>query len=275
MLLRDFADAYCTRVGGSPGYREQLAVLTRRLPWHAEDLTPEKINQYLTEALHSLAATTVANHRRMLKTLYKTAVADGLAADSTTPIRAVKHFFPPPRAWAMDELAHLVKTARSMPGGTLKRPCEYKVLMPAWVLTAYSSGLRRGDMLTFRWDQLRDDRICITQSKTSSMHVCVLDDAALQAIRDLPRYEMRVFGGIIGKDQVRRVLRRLVDMAGLSGSGKYLRRSSATFAELSGMNSTLHLGHRTPGLAFRHYVDPVIVSKGRRPVPSIPLGAAG
>jgi hypothetical protein len=36
------------------------------------------------------------------------------------------------------------------------------------------------------------------------------------------------------------------------------------------MSSTLHLGHRTPGLAYRHYVDPVIVSEGRKPVPSIP-----
>ena len=274
MLLREFADAYCTRVGGSLGYREQLNVLTRRLPWHVEDLNPEKINQYLTDALQSLAATTVANHRRMLKTLYKTAVADGLAANSTKAIRAVKHFFPPPRAWGMSELSQLVETARSMPGGTLKNPCQYSVLMPAWVLTAYSSGLRRGDMLSVRWDQLRDDRICVTQNKTSSMHVCVLDEAAVSAIRKLPKYEMRIFGGIIGKDQIRRVLRRLVDRAGLTGSGKYLRRSSATFAELSGMNSTLHLGHRTPGLAFRHYVDPVIVSQGRRPVPSIP-GAAG
>lgn len=273
MLLREFADDYCTRVGGSLGYREQLNVLTRRLPWHVEDLNPEKINQYLTDALQSLAATTVANHRRMLKTLYKTAVADGLAANSTKAIRAVKHFFPPPRAWSMSELATLVEAAKKMPGGTLKRPCEYRLLMPAWVLTAYSSGLRRGDMLAVRWDQLRDDRICIIQNKTSSMHVCVLDEAAVSAIRKLPKYEMRIFGGIIGKDQIRRVLRRLVDRAGLTGSGKYLRRSSATFAELSGMNSTLHLGHRTPGLAFRHYVDPVIVSQGRRPVPSIPRAA--
>lgn len=273
MLLRDFADSYCTRVGGSLGYREQLNVLTRRLPWHVEDLNPEKINQYLTDALQSLAATTVANHRRMLKTLYKTAVADGIAANCTKPIRAVKHFFPPPKAWTMDELSQLVAAAREMPGGTVKRQCSYSILMPAWVLTAYSSGLRRGDMLAVRWDEVRDDRICLTQSKTGTMHVCVLDQAALDSLKKLPRYDMRVFGGIIGKDQIRRVLRRLVDRAGLRGSGKYLRRSSATFAELSGMSSTLHLGHRTPGLAFRHYVDPVIVAQGRRPVPSIPRAA--
>ena len=270
MLLKDFADEYCTRVGGSPGYREQLAVLTRRLPWHVGDLSPEKINQYLTAALDSLAATTVHNHRRMLNTLYKAAVADGLAEKSTQRIRAVKHFFPPPRAWTLRELHSLLVTAKSFSGGTRKRPCEYKVLLPAWVLVAYSSGLRRGDMLTVRWDQLRDDRICLTQSKTSTVHVCVLDSHAVQSLKELPRYDMRIFGGIIGRDQVKVVLRRLIQRAGLCGSGKFLRRSSATYAEMSGMSSTLHLGHRTPGLAYRHYVDPVIVSEGRKPVPSIP-----
>lgn len=275
MTITDFADRYCTSVGGSAGYREQLRVLTKRLPWQVEDLTPSKINGYLAQALRQLAPSTVCNHRRMLMTLMKAAQRDGLAKDHTQPIDRVKQNSPLIRAWTLEELRTLVEAARAMPGKTLKYPCEYSVLMPAWILVGYSSGLRRGDMLRIRWDELRDGRLNIVMSKTGKQHVSVLDEAAIDSMAKLPRYDRIIFGTIIGKDQVRRVMRRLIDMAGLDGSGKWLRRSSATYAELSGISATLQLGHQTPGMAYRHYVDPVIVSTLRKPVPSIPLAAAG
>jgi integrase len=271
MLLVDYANAYCDRIGGSPGYREQLNVLCRRLPWHVADLSPSLINTYLTTALRQLAPTTVANHRRMLQTLYRDAVANGVATEYADPIRRVKHFFPPPRAWTLEELGRLLKAAKEMRGGTLKHPCKYSVLMPAWVLVGYVTGLRRGDLLSIRWDQIRGDRLAVMQSKTSRVHVCVLDEAALEALEKIPRYDRMIFGTIISACQIKKTMRRLVKLAGLDGTGKFLRRSSATYAELSGMSATLQLGHQTPGLAFRHYVDPVILSESRRPVPRIPV----
>lgn len=273
MMLAEFADRYCSEVGGSAGYREQLAVLCRRLPWHAHDLDPHRISEYLQQALRKLAPTTVANHRRMLTTLYRRAVADGLVKESSGKICRVKHFFPPVRAWTLDELSKLVAQARKMPGGTNKYPCEYRVLMPAYVLVGYSTGLRRGDLLRLRWDEIRGNRICMLLNKTGTQHVCVMDESAVDALATLPRYDRIVFGTIISRDQVKKVMRRLVDSAGLEGSGKYLRRSSATYAEISGLSATLQLGHKTPGMAYRHYVDKVILSDLRKPVPSIPRAA--
>ena len=275
MMITDFADRYCTKVGGSAGYREQLRVLTKRLPWTVEELTPSNINGYLAKALRQLAPSTVCNHRRMLMTLMRAAQRDGLAEDHTQAIDRVKQNSPLIRAWTLDELRTLVETARSMPGKTIKHPCDYSVLMPAWVLVGYSSGLRRGDMLRIRWDELRSNRLNTVMSKTGKQHVSVLDDAAMESLERLPRYDRIIFGTIIGKDQIRKVMRRLIDRAGLEGSGKWLRRSSATYAELSGISATLQLGHQTPGMAYRHYVDPVIVSTFRKPVPSIPLAAVG
>ena len=275
MMLTEYADRYCTSVGGSPGYREQLRVLCRRLPWHVHDLAPERISAYLQSALPHLAPSTVANHRRMLCTLYRSAVADGLAKECSGKICRVKYFFPPVRAWTLEELGRLVCEAKKMPGGTRKYPCPYSVLMPAWVLVGYATGLRRGDMLRIRWDEIRVDRLALVMSKTNRQHVCVLDQAALDSLAQLPRYDRIVFGTIVSRDQIKKVMRRLVDRTGLPGSGKYLRRSSATYAEISGLSATLQLGHQTPGMAYRHYVDQVILSQVRKPVPAIPIPAAG
>jgi len=128
-------------------------------------------------------------------------------------------------------------------------------------------------MLRIRWDEIRGDRLALVMSKTNRQHVCVLDQAALDSLAQLPRYDRIVFGTIVSRDQIKKVMRRLVDRTGLPGSGKYLRRSSATYAEISGLSATLQLGHQTPGMAYRHYVDQVILSQVRKPVPAIPLVA--
>jgi len=269
MTVRQFAEAYALQVGASPTYREQLIVLTKRLPWGVSDLTVQNIDAYLTHALTHLAASTVNNHRRMLSTLRKAALRDGLLVDDCTrPIRRVKHVLPMVRAWTHDEMRHLLSVASEMPGGTLH--CPHKILLPAWILVGYSSGLRLGDLLAVTYDSLRGDRLATVLQKTRQQHVVVLDALALEAIRSLPRKGPKIFGNLVGRSRIIVIMRALVKRAGLTGSGKYLRRSSATYAQLAGIDATGHLGHLTPGMK-RHYLDPVILSDLKRAVPSLEL----
>lgn len=274
ITLLDYAGSYATRVGASPGYREQLLVLCKRLPWLVTDLTQERIDAYLTDALHRLAPTTVQNHRRMLNTLRKAAFSDGLLVDISIgkPLRRVKADPPLVRAWTHDELRHLLSVASEMPGGTLR--CPYKLLLPAWILVGYSSGLRLGDMLSITYDQLRGNKLALVLRKTRTAHVVLLDQPALDAIARLPRCGPKIFGSLASRPRMIVALRRLVKQSGLTGSGKYLRRSSATYAEMSGISATGHLGHRTPGLAQRHYVDQLLMADSKKPVPSI-MAATG
>lgn len=269
MTVRQFAEAYALQSGASPGYREQLVVLTKRLPWGVADLTVSNIDAYLTNALGHLAASTVHNHRRMLSTLRKAALRDGLLVDDCTrPIRRVKHTLPMVRAWTHDEMRHLLSIASEMPGGTLH--CPHRILLPAWILVGYSSGLRLGDLLAVTYDSLRGDRLATVLQKTRQQHVVVLDSLALEAIRSLPRKGPKIFGSLVGRSRIIVAMRTLVKRAGLTGSGKYLRRSSATYAQLSGIDASGHLGHLTPGMK-RHYLDPVILSDLKRAVPSLEL----
>ena len=269
MTLREFAEAYALQSGASPGYREQLIVLTKRLAWGVGDLTVANIDAYLTHALNHLAASTVHNHRRMLSTLRRAALRDGLVVDDCTrPIRRVKHTLPMVRAWTHEEMRTLLAVAKEMPGGTLH--CPHRILLPAWILVGYSSGLRLGDLLAITYDSLRGDRLATVLQKTRQPHVVVLDNNALESIRSLPRRGPKIFGGLVGRSRIIVAMRTLVKRAGLTGSGKYLRRASATYAQLAGMDATGHLGHLTPGMK-RHYLDPVILSDLKRAVPSLEL----
>jgi integrase len=270
MSLLNLVDLYCNHVGASLGYRWQLIVLVRRLAdWTVTDLTVPRIDAYLTAALAKLSPSTVQNHRRMLGTLRRFALREGLAVDQCTrTLRRVKTICPNPIAWTQAEISHLVEVAREMPGRTAY--CNLCEVLPAYVIVAYTTGLRAGDMLSIRHDQIRGDRLSLVIHKTNQPHVAVLTDQCLAAIRELPRRGGRIFGDLIPCRQLSRHFRRLVLRAGMAGSSKFLRRSSATFAELNGIDATGHLGHRTAQMK-RHYVDMAIMSQNRRAVPPLEL----
>jgi integrase len=274
MRLLDYAISYHRRAGGSPGYGEQLRVLCKRLPWEVEDLTADRIDSYLTDALSHLAPSTVANHRRMLNTLRRAAAKDGLLVDSSiaTPLRRVKWSLPIVRAWSHDEIRKLLAVASEMPGNF--RRCPRSILMPAWILVGYSSGLRLGDMLAIRYDAIRGNRLAFVMQKTGRPHVVILDPNALHAIASLPVVGPKIFGSHVSRWRIIPAIRETVQRAGLCGSGKFLRRSSATYAEIAGISATGHLGHLTAGLAQKHYVDPLLVAEMKRPVPPIALNIA-
>lgn len=268
MSLVDLATVYWQRVGGSKGYLTQLLVLVRRLPWTAADLTPDKIDAYLHDAMTHLAPSTVHNHRRMLGSLMRFAAQEGLVDKSILrSLRRVKVPAPCPVALDHHAIARWVRTAREMQGGT--RTCAYSLLLPAWILTAYSTGLRTGDLLSIRYDQIRGHRLLLSQSKTSEPLVCWLDDAALQAIHRLPRLGPKVFGSLTNKDRILHAMRRLVNRSEQSGTTRWLRRSGATYCEAGGKDASRYLGHRDPSMKKR-YVDRLLLAELRDDGPAVP-----
>jgi integrase len=269
MSLLQLVELYACHVGASLGYKWQLTVLVRRLPWTVTDLTVPQIDAYLTKALEKLSPATVQNHRRMLGTLRRFALRENLVVDQCTrTLRRVKTISPNPIAWTQSEISHLVAVAKEMPGRTAY--CALSEVLPAYVIVAYTTGLRAGDMLAIRHDQIRNDRLSLVIHKTNTPHVAVLTEQCLAAIHELPRRGGRIFGDLIPCRQLSRHFRRLVLRAGMAGSSKFLRRSSATFAELNGIDATGHLGHRTAQMK-KHYVDMAIMSQNRRAVPPLEL----
>jgi len=271
MNLHNLARRYIDRVGGSAGYREQFLVLVKRLPWSAQDLHPETIDAYLTDALSRLSAHTVHNHRRMLGVLLSFAAQEGLVDRSILrPLRRIKRPSPCPVAWSHREINHLLIACESLPGGI---KVAHSLLMRAWILVAYSTGLRLSDLLSIRHDRIRGRRLLIQQQKTGSAHVCYLDDLAVSAVRSLPRRGARIFGDLICRDKVLRQMRRVTSLAGMTGSTKFLRRSGATYALIDNLDPSGHLGHLSSGMKT-YYIDRLLVADERdtgpttRPLPA-------
>ena len=268
MSVLDLAKRYWRRVGGSRGYLEQLTVLVKRLPWTASDLTPDKIDAYLDDASAHLAASTVHNHRRMLGTLMRFAASEGYVDKSILrPLRRVKVNLPNPVAIDHQGIAQWVAAARRMPGGGKK--VAYAVLLPAWILTAYSTGLRLGDLLSIRHDQIRGHRLLLAIHKTGEPHVAWLDDHALQAISHLPRIGPRIFGDLTNRDRMLHAMRKLVKHSQITGTTKFLRRSGATYATAAGKDASLHLAHRDPSMK-RRYIDRLLLAELTSQGPTAP-----
>lgn len=269
MTIIELATRYCTRVGARESYAHQFRVLARRLPWKVSQLSADLIDDYLTSALEHLSPSTVAKHRRMLACLLKFASSERLLNKRTVPrtLRRVKCSPPNPRAWSHADIRSLLSVAEQLKGGT--RRCAYSLLMPAWILAAYSTGLRRQDLLDLRHDAIRGSKAAIQQAKTGWPHVVCLDPASLAAIRRLPRKGPRVFGDLISAVQVVRAMRRCVKQAGMEGTGKWLRRSGATYCEAAGYDASGHLGHRSPGMKV-HYIDRLLLAEIRPDEPRVP-----
>lgn len=269
MTITELATRYCNRVGAQAAYCRQFRILTRRLPWRVDQLSPDMIDGYLTDALAHLAPSTVAKHRRMLACLLRFANSERLLNKRTVPrtLRKVKVPPPNPKAWSHADIRALLSVAEQLKGGT--RQCAYSLLLPAWILAAYSTGLRRQDLLDLRHDAIRGSKAAVQQAKTGWPHVVCLDPASLAAIRRLPRKGSRVFGDLISAVQVVRAMRRCVKQAGLEGSGKWLRRSGATYCEASGFDASGHLGHRSPGMKI-YYIDRLLLAEIRPDEPRVP-----
>lgn len=267
MTLLALARLYHNRVGGSPGYLEQLEVFVRRLPWEASELSPDRIDAYLTEALRHLAPSTVINHRKMLRVLLHFAASERLVdASILRPLRKVKRLPPNPRAWSHAEIRTLLSVAANLTGG---RKCPRAKLAKAWILAAYSTGLRLGDLLSIRHDQIRGQRLCPSQHKVGYPHVVWLDDNALAAIRELPILGPRIFGDLICRDKAMAMMRQLTRAAHLPGSTKFLRRSGATYCEIAGRDASGHLAHRSPGMK-QYYIDRLLLAEEKKQEPTAP-----
>lgn len=271
MLLLEFARLYARKIGASPGYLEQLEVLCRRLPWHVEEVTTDMVDEYLTQALNNLAPVTVANHRRYLTTLMRAAQRErDLVVICTRGFRRVKTPRPVPRAFSLDEIRRLVEAARRTAGSF--RGVKKAVFLEAWILSAYCLGLRTGDLWSMRWSDVRGQRAYIAQSKTGSPLVAVFTDEAMAACERLPRRQ-RIFGDFAAVNTIQQWVKACVASAGLDGTTRFLRRSCATYAKVKGMSPQAKLGHLTPGLAERHYVDQLLYEQetgiNGKPLPSV------
>lgn len=222
-------------------------------PADLADLTTENLSLFTAARQAEVTPRTARNDRDNVCRLAKIAVEEGLIK----PLGKVRRPKVPPKipvAWTVEELVRLRNAAAAMP-----KALYWRTLIDA----TYDAALRKEDMLNFDMLSLRPDGSAdIVQRKTQSIHTVKFRPETLAAMRELGgRHPLQWPKN--GQKEFYQAWKKLRTMAGLTSGGmQQLRRTSATFTAKvqPGMASRL-LGHRTPGLAEKSYIDPRIAGE--------------
>lgn len=261
-MPRSVAERYLSERIVSRDYGRQIQAVASRL----KAFTAVEANAYLKSRLEQVSPTTVCNERRVLRTLWTYAFETGLTDAPPRAILRVRQECRPVRAWTVDDLRDLVKAIKPWHGRLFGNGVDKGVWLEVWVRLAYDTGARYGDLFSWTTANVRHGLVEWTTNKTNVPCSRRLRPETRLAVGELAQNRRKcgldtgrvvpILGGVCCRRQSFKILRCVLDQAGLEGSGKWLRRSAATHVEQQrpGAGSQF-LGHKTPGLAARHYLD--------------------
>lgn len=216
--------------------------------------------------------TTRSNYRRMGLTLWRHAIDTGMTKEIIGRIPKVKAPLAPPVAWSMDELANLLDSASKLTCRFKRSHCPASIFFRAWVLLGYETGLRFSDLLGLLSSAKRGGRLHAIVNKTGRPIGKTLSPECSSAVDALIELGdgRTIFRWAIAERRLRVYFAMLCRDAGVCGTPKFLRRSGATHCEKARPGSAQSfLGHLSPGLAQKHYVDPTLIEELCPSPPSI------
>jgi integrase len=246
----------------------QLAVM--RVAGRVRTLTKERVNDYIAKRLTQVSPLTVATERSILLSLWKHAVDSEFLPAMPRGIMRFKHRKPPTQAWTVEQVQKALKTTEAYNGRRVRwSRASKRGFLRAWILLAYETGARMGDIMALRGDWIDGETVRWVQSKTGDQIVKVLSPECLAVCREM--LERSTDGTIIGwvcsRRQAMRLMREHLDSCGLGGSSKWFRRSGATHVEMQCPGSGRHhLGHRSVGIFESSYADWGQI-RSRSPIP--------
>lgn len=264
MTLQEYANAYRLAHDIEPATVQYLDHAIRALDrWHGRettlaDLCDDLLNGWITDRIAAgKSRKTVRTQRGAILTLWRAAADDGLTAIEPRRVKIVKSPTVNPDAYWPDQVAKLLRAAESAPG---RFPCGARRadLLTAWLLTRYYTLLRECDARRLLKTDIRSDGgLMLTQAKTKYTVARYLPPDAMAALAAVFANTDTPVAFPIGKKTMCRWWKWLKKTANVApGSPKWLRRTGATQCEIIQPGSAmLALGHKTPGLAYKHYVD--------------------
>jgi len=221
-------------------------------------ITKESVNDYLRQRLNSVSSTTVSNERRMLLTLWRWAFENGLCDSMPRGILSVRPRTQPVRAWTIAEIAQAVNATFEKKETRLRNGASLGDWLECWLRLGYETGARWGDLWAMRESDFHGNMLRFTARKTGSHIHRVLSDDCIRAVSRMLEISTdgTVLGWVAKKRYAMRIMKEHLEGCGLKGTSKWLRRSGATHVEQQRPGQAkMFLGHRTAGLAERHYID--------------------
>jgi integrase len=222
------------------------------------ELSAKAINSYLRARLASVSPITVSNERRMIMTLWRWAWEEEHVDSAPRGVMRVRAPLKPVEAWSVAQCHALVKGAEKFFGRRLRNGADLGLFLQTWVVLAYETGARYGDIFAWRKANFRNGSVGWVTSKTGVVCTRVLSDKAMDLVGQMLKQspDGRVLGWVCCRRQSFKLMRRLLADCVPAGSGRWLRRSAATHLEaVDPGKAQWFLAHKTPGLAARHYLD--------------------
>jgi integrase len=235
-------------------------------PVRLDELDERLASEWLQAYSATVAPHTVRAKKQSLLALWRAASDEGLCDEPRS--RRVRRVRLPELvvvAWTKDEVERLLAAAATLPRWHrcgLRRSVWWDLA----IRVAWDSGIRWGDLVTLRVDQIGPDGACtLSQSKTAKVSAFRLSPSTLAALRAsleaCPR--KLVCPWPTSPETFRDQMTRLVAKAGIRpGTWKWIRRGSGSDVELQARG----LGHRhlgnTPEVFRASYEDQTITGTG-------------
>ena len=238
-------------------------------------LSVDSINRYLRSRAEKVKPATVHFERAVVWGLLRFAYEERLIPSLPRGVVKTRASLPPVRAWSIGECCTAVKGCEKWIGVKVRSGADLGKMLRCWLLLGYESGARLGDLWSLRGSDFVDGALIWQQHKTNHPIVKVLSGPCLKAVAEMLKdsSDDTVLAWTMTKGSGGRRMKQYLSSIGLKGSSKWLRRSSATHIEaLHPGKGRLHLGHKTPGLAEKHYIDWTQV---RKDIPQPPCLVTG
>jgi integrase len=246
------------------------------------DLCPELVNLFIIARSQEKSARTAMKNRGDILCLWRMAYHHELVEFLPRGIRKAKYVRKVPRAFTAEQYQAILEAAANLTGRYVYDPAlpvkQGSVARSLWwgafIRTAYDTALRRADLLALKRGDIGDDgKIVIPIGKTQIEHYCQVRPETLAAIdATYPPVRECIFQWTCAYTTLWRHWEEILDAVGLPKNRDHglhcLRRTSATYLEtVSPGAAGRHLGHLTPGLAEKHYIDPRICGADRQMLP--------
>lgn len=278
--LIEYAGFYVRLMDSSSGYYDQFRfAISRFEQWrgrtvYIDELTEQSINEYLAHTKEQLSGNTRISRRNMLVRLWRHALTNPALLQKPPPLNRdligkVRRVKTPPRGWPIESVQQLMATAENL-RGLYKRRISKRLYWRAYVMAAWSSGLRRCDMMSLRVDDIpRNGRIVIVQEKTGIHVVGEFNAQAMTAIRELCAQHKSelVFPLWCRLSTWRKIAKRLIQRAGIGLSIGRLRHSSGTAVENIYPGKGPQFLGNTPKVFYEHYYDRRLCQEIPKPPP--------
>lgn len=241
-----------------------------------DDLDRDVVEDFLIWYEQFAEPSTVDSKRKDLKRFWNFAFDEGIVTRPPRKIRAIRIPTKEPEGWDETELRQMLKhvyalkgRATGFPDGRMPNGVPRPAFFNALIRTLLDTGLRLNAQLAVKKAEVRHDLTFTVRwysQKTWHEQTKRLSAETWAAVQELHRYgEFEYL--LPWPHELKRLWqwwRRLLDAAGLDSSRGHgpqqLRRTAASFKERQQPGSArAFLGHKTHGLAEKHYLVPRIV----------------